>query len=164
MEQPPPDPEMAMEPYSINEHEDESQENSPKENDLEGSELEGSELEGSELEDSDVDDQVFEELCQTTTTPEFLQWNEQVQAELAFLEKSMEPLAAREQYNFKNSPIYCAPDEILLMAMRHLDDQDPAALFCLRQVSRLQCVQEGTRHARHHAQELDQELLPDEGI
>lgn len=113
MGQSPSAPETAMEPDSADEHEDESQENGPEGN-----------------------DKVSKEMSQTTTTPEFLEWSEQVQAKLRLLEQSMDPLAARTQYNFENSPIYRAPDEILLMAMRHLDDQDPAALFCLRQVSR----------------------------
>ncbi|RSM12994.1 hypothetical protein CDV31_006095 [Fusarium ambrosium] len=85
---------------------------------------------------NDLEDEGLEELCQTTTTPEFLQWREQVQEKLSLLEKSMDPLAARAQYNFKNSPIYSAPDEILLMAMRYLNDEDEAAFFSLRQVSR----------------------------
>ncbi|RMJ02469.1 hypothetical protein CDV36_015262 [Fusarium kuroshium] len=85
---------------------------------------------------NDLEDEGLEELCQTTTTPEFLQWREQVQEKLSLLEKSMNPLAARTQYNFENSPMYSAPDEILLMAMRYLDDEDKAAFFSLRQVSR----------------------------
>jgi hypothetical protein len=80
----------------------------------------------------DLDEEEIEDLCQTTTTPEFLQWREQVQAKLSLLEKSMDPLAARAQYNFESSPIYSAPDEILLMAMRYLDDEDKAAFFSLR--------------------------------
>ncbi|RSL56619.1 hypothetical protein CEP53_006733 [Fusarium sp. AF-6] len=85
---------------------------------------------------NDLEDEGLEELCQTTTTPEFLQWREQVQEKLSLLEKNMDSLAARAQYNFENSPIYHAPDEILLMAMRYLDDEDKAAFFSLRQVSR----------------------------
>ncbi|RSM13323.1 hypothetical protein CEP52_001881 [Fusarium oligoseptatum] len=85
---------------------------------------------------NDLDEKEVEELCQTTTTPEFFQWRAQVQEKLSLLEKSMDPLAARTQYNFENSPMYSAPDEILLMAMRYLDDEDKAAFFSLRQVSR----------------------------
>ncbi|WAO83688.1 Hypothetical protein NCS54_00088700 [Fusarium falciforme] len=85
---------------------------------------------------SGVDEKEPEEPCQTTTTPEFLQWREQVEEKLSLLEKSMDPLTARAQYNFENSPIYSAPDEILLMAMRYLNDEDEVAFFSLRQVSR----------------------------
>lgn len=77
------------------------------------------------------------DLYQTTTSPEFLQWRKKVQAKLSILEQSMDPLAARHQYNLENSRIYSIPEEILLMAMRYLNDEDAAALFCLRQVSRL---------------------------
>ena len=48
----------------------------------------------------------------------------------------MDPLVARHQYNLENSRIYSIPEEILVMAMRFLNDEDAAALFCLRQVSR----------------------------
>lgn len=85
---------------------------------------------------NDLEDEGFEELCQTTTTPEFLRWREQVQEKLSLLEKNMDPLAARAQYNFENSPIYSTPDEIFLMVMRYLNDEDKAAFFSLRQVSR----------------------------
>ncbi|KAL2685346.1 hypothetical protein Neosp_006444 [[Neocosmospora] mangrovei] len=124
MGQSPSTPEMAMEPEPIEEDPPDdtaSWETCSTENSSKG---------------NDIDEEEIEELRQTTTTPEFLQWREQVQEKLSLLEKSMDPLAARAQYNFENSPIYSAPDEIFLMAMRYLDDEDPAALFCLRQVSR----------------------------
>lgn len=83
-----------------------------------------------------LDEEELEELCQTTTTPEFLQWREQVQEKLSLLEQNMDPLVAKHQYNFENSPIYRVPDEIFIMAMRCLNDEDAAAFLCLRQVSR----------------------------
>ncbi|KAM0427561.1 hypothetical protein ACHAPT_007521 [Fusarium lateritium] len=76
------------------------------------------------------------EFHQTATTPEYLEWQEQVQAKLSVLELNMDPLMARLQYNMKQSPIYRSPDEVFIMIMRHLDVEDKAALFSLRQVSR----------------------------
>ncbi|RSL52834.1 hypothetical protein CEP54_010710 [Fusarium duplospermum] len=124
MRQPPSTPEAVMEPEPTDEDcsDDKwSQESDSTENDSER---------------NDLEDEGLEELCQTTTTPEFLRWREEVQEKLSLLERNMDPLAARAQYNFKNSPIYSAPDEIFLMVMRHLDDEDEAAFFSLRQVSR----------------------------
>lgn len=85
---------------------------------------------------NDLDEKELKELYQTTTAPEFLQWREQVHKKLSLLEQKMDPLAARHQYNLENSLIYSVPEEILVMTMRCLNDEDPAALFCLRQVSR----------------------------
>ncbi|KAL6358071.1 hypothetical protein LRP88_08251 [Fusarium phalaenopsidis] len=84
--------------------------------------------------DSEENEQA--ELYHTTTSPEFLQWRKQVQAKLSILEQNIDPLVARHQYNLENSRIYSIPEEILVMAMRFLNDEDAAALFCLRQVSR----------------------------
>ncbi|KAI8690973.1 hypothetical protein NCS56_00088900 [Fusarium sp. Ph1] len=77
--------------------------------------------------DSEENEQA--ELYHTTTSPEFLQWRKQVQAKLSILEQNIDPLVARHQYNLENSRIYSIPEEILVMAMRFLNDEDAAALF-----------------------------------